>query len=76
MAFCALKHTLSSYKPAIFMGSGLSFDVSSELFRGGGVTLAAGIGRARVENSGVWGRRLKRAELQTERDGGLSLIHI
>ena len=31
-AFCALKHTRSSYKPAIYMDSGLSFDASSEVF--------------------------------------------
>ena len=33
-AFCELKHTGSSYKPAIYMDSGLSFDASSELFWG------------------------------------------
>ena len=29
-SFCALKHTRSSYKPAIYMDSGLSFDAPSK----------------------------------------------
>ena len=32
--FCALNHTRSSYKPAIYMNSGFSFDVSSEVLGG------------------------------------------
>ena len=47
-AFCGLKHTRSSYKPAIYyMGSGLSFDAFAEVFGGEDLTLAAGGGRAR-----------------------------
>ena len=42
-AFCALKHTRSSYKPAIYyVDSGLSFDASSEVYRGKDLALAAG----------------------------------
>ena len=33
-AFCALKHTRSSYKSAISIDSGLSFDASSEVYGG------------------------------------------
>ena len=32
---CALKHTRSSYKPAIYLDSGLPFDASSEVHGGG-----------------------------------------
>ena len=35
-AFCALKHTRSSYKTVIFMDDGLSFDASSEVYAGEG----------------------------------------
>ena len=45
-AFCALKHTRSSYKPAIYVDGGLSFDASSEVYGGGDLVLAAGGGRA------------------------------
>ena len=31
-AFCALKHTRKSYKPAIYVDSGLSFDASSGVY--------------------------------------------
>ena len=33
-AFCALKHTRSSYKPVNYVDSGLSFDASSEVYTG------------------------------------------
>ena len=46
-AFFVLKHTRSSYKPAIHMDSGLSFDASSEVYGGAELTLAAEGGRAR-----------------------------
>ena len=47
-AFCALKHTCSSYKLAIYyLDSGLSFDASSEAYGGEDLALAAGGGRAR-----------------------------
>ena len=36
-AFCALKHTRSSYKPAIYMDIGLPFDASSKVYGGGGL---------------------------------------
>ena len=45
-AFCALKHTRSSYKLAIYMDSGLLFDASSEVYGGEDLALAAGGGRA------------------------------
>ena len=41
---------------------------------GEGVALAVEIGKVRGGNISVWGRRLKRAELQTERDGGDSFL--
>ena len=44
--FCALKHTRSSYKLAIYMDSGLLFDASSEVYGGKDLALAAGGGRA------------------------------
>ena len=31
-AFCVLNHTRSSYRPVIYMDSGLSLDASSEVF--------------------------------------------
>ena len=43
-AFCALKHTRSSYKSAIYR---LSFDASSEVSGGEELALAVGEGRAR-----------------------------
>ena len=44
--FCALKHTRSSYKPAIYyVDSGLSFDASSEVYEGEGSDLAVGSGK-------------------------------
>ena len=48
-AFCALKHTCSSYnKPVIcYVDRGLSFDASSDVYRGEDLTLAADGGRAR-----------------------------
>ena len=50
-AFCALKHTRSSYKQAIcHVDSGLSFDSSSEVCGGEDLALAAGASRAR----GTW----------------------
>ena len=47
-AFCALKHTRSSCKLAIYyVDSGLLLDASSEVYRGEDLALAAGGGRAR-----------------------------
>ena len=47
-AFCGLKHTRSSYKPAIyFMDSELPFDAFSEVLGEEDLNLAAGGGRAR-----------------------------
>ena len=47
-AFCALKHTRSSYKLAsYYVDSELSFDASWEVYGGEDLALAAGGGRAR-----------------------------
>ena len=46
-AFCALKHTSSSYKPAIYMDSGLSFDAFSGVYGGKDLALAVGSGKGR-----------------------------
>ena len=47
-AFCALKHTRSGYKLAIYyVDSGLLFDASSEVYGGEDLALAAGGGRAK-----------------------------
>ena len=46
--FCALKHARNSYKSAIYVGSRLSFDASSEVCGREDLALAAGWGpRAR-----------------------------
>ena len=37
--FCTFKNTRSSYKPAIYLDSGLSLDTSSDVHRGGGGVL-------------------------------------
>ena len=39
-AFCALKHTRCSFKPVIYMDSGLSFDAPSEVVGGEDSVLA------------------------------------
>ena len=47
-AFCALKHTRSSCKPALYyVASGSSFDASSEVYRGEDSALVAGNGKVR-----------------------------
>ena len=74
-AFCALKHTRSSYKPAIYMDdNGLSFNASSEVFRGKDLAFTVGGGKVRTGSSTVWEGGMKRAHLQTERDGGDSFV--
>ena len=72
--FCALNHTRSSYKPDIYMGSGLSFDASSGVFGGEEVALAVGIGKVKGGSGRVWKERMKRAGPQRERDGGDSFL--
>ena len=64
-AFCVLKHTRSSYKPASYMDSGLWFDASSEVLGGEDLALAV-----RNWSSSVWEEGVKRAEPQRERDSG------
>ena len=46
-AFWVLNHKRSSYKPAIYIDSGLSFDASSEVFGGERLALAVGGGKVR-----------------------------
>ena len=73
-AFCALKHTRSSYKSAIYMDSGLSFDASSEVYGGEDLALAVGSGKREGGRlGGVYGEGVKRAGSQRERDGGNSV---
>ena len=73
-ALCALKHTRSSYKPAIYMDSGLSFDASSEVYGGEDLALAVGSGMRKGGRLGsVLGEGVKRAGSQRERDGGYSV---
>ena len=73
-AFCPMKYTRSSYKPAIYMDSGLSFDASSEVFGGGDLALAAGSSKVRGGSSRVWEEGVKKAEPQRERDSGDSFL--
>ena len=68
--FCALNHTRSSYKPDIYVGSGLSCHASSEVFEGEELTLAVGSGKVKGGSGSVWKERMKRAGPQRERDGG------
>ena len=74
VAFCAPKHTRSSYKPAIFMDSGLSFDASSEVYGGEDLALAVGSGKLKGRSGSVLGEGVKRAGQQRERDGGNSFL--
>ena len=53
---CALKHTRSSYKPAIFMDSGWSFDAFSEVYGGEDLDRAVGSGKLKGGSGSVWGR--------------------
>ena len=70
-AFCALKHTRSSYKPATYyVDSGLSFDASSGVYGGEDLALAVGSGKFRGGSSSGWEEGVKRAGSQRERDGG------
>ena len=73
-AFCALKHTRSSYKPAIFVNSGLSFDAPSEMYGGEDLDLAVGSGKLEGGRGGGLGEGVKRAGPQRERDGGDSFV--
>ena len=68
-AFCALKHTRISYKPAIFMDSGLSFDASSEVYGGEDLDRAVGSSKLKGGSGDVLGEGMKRAGPQRERDG-------
>ena len=57
--FCLLKHARSSYKPAIFMGSGVLVDASSEVLGKEDWALVVGGGRVRGTGSkgsggGTW----------------------
>ena len=73
--FCALNHTRSSFKPAIYYAdSGLSFDASSEVYRGEALVLAAGSDKGRGGSISVWEEGVKRAGQQRERDGGDSFL--
>ena len=69
-AFCTLKYTRSSYKPAIYVDDGLPFDAPSEVFGGGDLAVAVGGGKARVGSSGVEGEGLYQEESQRARNGG------
>ena len=73
-AFCALKQTRSSYKPAIYVDSGLSFDASSGVYGGEDLALAVGSGKVRGGSSSVLGEGMKRAGPQRERDGADSFL--
>ena len=73
-AFCALKHTRSSYKSAIFMDSGWSFDVSSKVYGGEDLHRAVGSGKLKGGSGSVLGEGMKRAGPPRERDGGDSFI--
>ena len=66
----ALKHTRSSYKPAIYVDSGLSFDASSEVYMGKDLDRAVGSGKLKGGSGSVLGEGMKRAGPQRERDGG------
>ena len=73
-AFCALKHARDSYKPAIYMDSGLSFDASSEVYGGEDFALAVGSGKLKGGRGSVLREGMKRAGSQRERDGGDSFL--
>ena len=69
-SFCALKHTRSSYKPAVYyMGSALSFDASSQVY--GGRTRPLRLEVARVEvGAEVFAREGLRGQGHRERETG------
>ena len=69
-AFCAMKHTRSSYKPAIYMDRGLSFDASSEVYGGKDLVLEVESAKLMGGRGSVFGEGVKRAGSQRERDGG------
>ena len=73
-AFGVLKHTRSSYKPAIYMDIGLSFDASSEVYGGRDLALAVTSGKLMGGRGSVFGEGVKRAGPQRERDGGDSFL--
>ena len=56
------------------MGSGLSFDASSEVFGGEDLDLAVGSGKGRGGSSSVREEWVKRVGPQRERDGGDSFL--
>ena len=72
-AFCALKYTRSSYKLAIYMDSGLSFDASLKVYGGEDLALAVGSGKLKGGRGSVFGEGVKRAGSHRERDGGNSV---
>ena len=56
-ALCGLKHTRSSYKPAIYMDRGLSFDASSGVYGGeDSALLRLQVARLGVGEVVFWGR--------------------
>ena len=69
-----VKNTRSSFKPAIYLNSGLSLDASSKVHGGEDFALEVGGGKVRSGNSRVWDGGVTRAELQKGRDGGNSLL--
>ena len=64
-AFCALKHTRSSFKPAIYSDSGLSIDASSEVYGREGLAFAAGSDKLMGGRCSVFGEGVKRAGSQS-----------
>ena len=64
----------SSYKPAIFMDGGLSFDTSSEVYGGESLDRAVGSGKLKGGGGSGLGEGMKRAGPQRERDGGDSSL--
>ena len=62
-----IKHTRGSYKPAIFMDNGLSFDASSEVYGGVDLDRAVGSGKLKGGSGRVLGEGMKR---QGHRESG------
>ena len=73
-ALCGLKHMRSSYKPAIYMDRGLSFDASSGVYEGEDSALEVGSGKVRGGRGSVLGAEMKRAGSRREQDGGDSFL--
>ena len=69
-----MKHTRSSYKPAIYADSGLSFDDSSGVYGGEDLALEVGSGKVRGGSSSDWEEGVKMAGSQREQDGGDSFL--